>query len=344
MGEETKIKEVNCPNCMGVMKYDMDKGMLTCPFCGYEEEMTFAGSDLKVTEELKGCDLYRYHGIEGIPITDDELEEKASEWGQKMVQASCKSCGGEILFQEGSMTATCPYCNSTVLDITNTTQKAPTAIVLFKYKRDGFRKSMETPIYDNILCPKAFKQSIDFDDFVSMYVPVWVLDIGVELDFRAECKKQKLEETYKRAYNGEEVAASNVYKLLMDDQKENYDIELHAEYRPELVSGCVVQKYTVTLKEAYEIAKAQVKEKAEKDLKRKLMRTFEVEDERELKLQYKEMRYMDSKYRLILVPVYFHSIPYEGKIYPQSINGQNGKYVGDFPAKFRKHALYKMYV
>ena len=76
MGEETKIKEVNCPNCMGVMKYDMDKGILTCPFCGYEEEMTFAGSDLKVTQELTGSDLYRYHGIEGIPITDDELEEE----------------------------------------------------------------------------------------------------------------------------------------------------------------------------------------------------------------------------------------------------------------------------
>lgn len=344
MEEQAKIKEVNCPTCTGVMKYDMDRGALTCPFCGYVEEMTFAGTDMKVTDHMSGAALFRYHGVEGIPITDDELVEKMSEWGQKMVQASCKSCGGEIVFPEGSVTATCPYCNSTVLDITDTSQKPPTAIVLFKYKKEDIKESLGLPIFNNILCPKAFKNAIHIEEFTPMYVPVWVLDVSVELDFCAEYRKQQQEATFKKTYNGVEVAASNVYKLLMDDQKEKYDIELHAEYKPELVSGCVVQKYTVTLKEAYDIAKSQAKEKAERDLKRRLLRQYQVENERELKLECKDIKYTDGTYRQILVPVYFHSIPYEGKIYPQSVNGQNGTYIGDFPAKFRKQALYKMYV
>lgn len=344
MGDNTKIEEVKCQNCMGVMQYDMNRGMLTCPYCGYEEAMTFAGSDLKVTEDLSGSELYRYHGIEGIPITEEALEEKACDWGQKIVQASCNACGGEIIFPAGSMTATCPYCNSIFLDITDTTQKPPTAIVLFKYKRDGFKESMRTPIYDNILCPKAFKNSINFDEFTSMYVPVWVIDVGVEIGYRAIYRQQVYEGTFKNVYNGVEVAASNVYKLLMDDQKDNYNIELHAKYRPELVSGCVVQKYTVTLREAYDIAKSQVQEKAYNVLRGNILRKLNVADEREVRVEYKPINYANSKYRLILVPVYFHSIDYEGKIYPQSINGQNGAYVGDFPAKFRKHAMYKMYV
>lgn len=344
MEDKTKIKEVNCPHCTAVMKYDMDKGVLLCPYCGSEEKITFAGSDLKVTEEMSRRDVYRYHGIEGIPITEDALDEKAFDWGQKMVQASCKDCGGEIVFPEGSMTATCPYCDSTFLDITNTTQKPPTAIVLFKYKKEGFRESMATPIFDNILCPKAFKKSINFDDFTSMYVPVWVIDAAVEINYHAQYEKQVEDGTLKKVFNGVEVAASNVYKLLMDDQKENYDIELHAEYKPELVSGCVVQKYTVTLKEAYETAKVKIQEKAYEDLRWKLRRTMEADEEEDIKLEFKTINFSDSKYRLILVPVYFHSISYEGKIYPQSINGQNGKYVGDFPAKFRKQAMYKMYV
>lgn len=344
MGDKTKIEEVNCPNCMGVMKYDMDKGVLICPYCGYEEEIIYAGSDMKVTEEVSRRDLFGYHGIEGIPITDDALVEKASDWGQKMVQASCNACGGEIVFPAGSMTAICPYCDSAFLDITDTTQKPPTAIVLFKYKRDGFKQSMATPIFDNILCPKAFKKSINFDEFASMYVPVWVIDVGVEISYHAQHQQQVHDGIFKKVYNGIEVAASNVYKLLMDDQKENYDIELHAAYKPELVSGCVVQKYTVTLKDAYEIAKSQIQEKVYKQLQWKLLRDLKAPDEKAIKVEYKDINYVDSTYRLILVPVYFHSIPYEGKIYPQSINGQNGKYVGDFPAKFRKHAMYKMYV
>lgn len=345
MSEEAKIQEINCPTCMGVMKYDMDRGLLICPFCGYKKEMTFAGSDLSVTDHLSGAALFRYHGIEGTPITEDVLEEKMSEWGQKMVQASCKSCGGEIVFQEGSMTATCPYCNSTVLDITDTTQMPPTAVVLFKYKKEGIKEALGLPIFNNILCPKAFKNAINVDEFTSMYVPLWVLDVGVELDFYTDYGEEGPKTSiYKKAYNGIEVAASNVYKLLMDDQKEKYDIELHAEYTPEVVAGCVVQKYTVSLKEAFELAKEQVLEKAKQDLKLKLIRKYKVEVERTLKLEYRDARFVDCTYRQILVPVYFHSIPYEGKVYPQSVNGQNGTYIGDFPAKFRKAALYKMYV
>lgn len=83
---------------------------------------------------------------------------------------------------------------------------------------------METPIFDNILCPKAFKKVIHTEEFTSMYVPIWVLDIGVELDFHAEYRKQAQDLTYKKAYNGIEVAASNTYKLLMDDPKDNYKI------------------------------------------------------------------------------------------------------------------------
>lgn len=348
MGNEANIKKVYCKQCTGEMHYDIKKAALICPFCGYEEAQILAGTDRKINDGMTGADLFRYHGVGGKEITEEELQEKAVDWGQTMLEATCKSCGGQIMFPEGSMTTTCPYCSSTVLDVSATKEKAPMGVALFQVERDQIRKSLGLPIFDNLLCPKDFKKAINIDDFTAMYVPIWNFDIEVNITYKGRYGfnnnhiENSVDGTYNRTYKNLNTPASHVYESLVEDQMKHYSVEIHVPYKPELVSGYIVQKYTILMKDAYEKLKKQVKERAVNDIKSKLSRKHEALF---VELDEVNIEYVGNTYRYLLMPIYFHSIPYDGKVYPESVNGQNGTYVGDFPAKFRKsNPIFKMYV
>lgn len=341
--ENTKIQKIGCPKCTGQMEYHTQDRLLVCSFCGYSMKQMAEDTGLEVSDPLLGTALHEYHGIKEREITNADLQEESADWGISMVEASCSACGAELLLKEGNVSTTCPYCDSNVMILSKSKEKMPMGIIPFQIEKSKIQEALQLPILHNILVPKEFKNQVDAEQFTPMYVPIWLFDLKVSIHFKGTYHQDK-EETngkFTKTYDGIGAPASKVYRDLVKDQISAYHLEKNVPFTPELVSGIIVQKQSLSMNEALLLAKERVEEMAKAEIVDKMGAKFHAKDcaVKELSVEYES-----STVRHILVPLYFDTISYREKRYAQSVNGQTGIYYGDFPAKFREFSAYKQYV
>jgi len=123
-----------CPNCGGIMKFDIKKQVFACASCKTEYDLQ------TLSDTVKENDFNSY------------LErEKATVPFEGMAVVICQNCGREISFAGSQFAATCPMCGST--QIVTAKQSAgipPDGLIPFKIdKQDAQeRRTTLTPFPD----------------------------------------------------------------------------------------------------------------------------------------------------------------------------------------------------
>lgn len=334
--EETDKK---CPSCGGVMDFDPATGGLSCPYCGHKEA-------IPVDDE--------------IPSKAEELDFESAEstencnWGVETKTVICKACGAETIYDSLQLAAVCPFCGSNqVMEANDKNTLAPGGVVPFqitdKEAADLFKKWIKRKWF----CPKLAKESAKPKSFNGVYLPYWTFDTNTRADYTAEYGKtrsikEKNGETrtvtdwyhtsgsYSTRINDELVHASTTHDQVMLLGLEPFDTENNKAYKPEYIAGFTSERYTIGLKEAWEIAKCSINSRLRNAISSQIRSNHSADEVRDIQMT---AFYQDITYKYLLLPIWISNYKYNDKVYQFMVNGQTGKVSGRSPISIGRVAV-----
>lgn len=170
------LQEYKCPCCGGAIAFDSGTQKMKCPFCDTEFEV----------ETLEA-----YAGEQASGREDEMNWETAAggAWQEGEVEGLrtyvCQSCGGEIVGDENTAAASCPFCGNPVV-MTGQFSGAlkPDYIIPFKMDKKAAKEALQKHYGGKRLLPKVFKDQNHIDEIKGIYVPFWLFDAEAEANMR----------------------------------------------------------------------------------------------------------------------------------------------------------------
>lgn len=329
--EETDKK---CPNCFGVMDFDPKTGGLACPFCGHTEAIPVNEEEPKQAEEQ---DLESADKVENC------------NWGVEKKTVICKSCGGESIYDALEIASVCPFCGSNqVMEAFDQNTMAPGGVVPFSVTDKQASDLFQSWIKKKWFCPKMAKESAKAKNFKGIYLPYWTFDAKTYSEYVGEYGIDKKREdrivtnwyavrgNSTLVFDDELVCATTRHSQSMLQGIEPYRTAENKTYKPEYVAGFVAERYSIGIKDAWEMAKQSIKLRIRSTIESGIKRQYRADRVRNLRITTK---YSNLTYKYLLLPVWISSYKYNDKVYQFMVNGQTGKVSGKIPISVPKVIL-----
>lgn len=330
--EETDKK---CPSCGGVMDFDPATGGLSCPYCGHTEAIVKKPQQPETAAELD------FSQAESMGNYD---------WGAEKKTVICNACGAESVYDALEISAVCPFCGSNqVMEAAGQKSMAPGGVVPFQITDEKASQLFKSWIRKKWFCPKLAKESAKAKNFKGVYLPYWTFDVRTASDYTAEYGKdrriRKGEETkivtdwygtrgtYRESFDDELVCAATNHNRSMLIDIEPYDTAANKSYKPEYVAGFAAERYSVGIKDAWNMAKESIRRKLSGSIEKKIKQEEHADRVRNINIATK---YRDITYKYLLLPVWLSSYKYKDKVYQFMVNGQTGKVSGKIPISIPK--------
>ncbi len=292
-----------CKNCDGNMIYHVEERKLYCPYCNSMD-----------TEKV----------IDGHNV------------------GVCDSCGGELYVGQYDSVVKCSYCSQYVIDKTRVEgEYEPSRILPFKVGKEQAKTMIRMHYRDKKYVPKSFLSKANLEKMEGVYVPFWLYDFNVNVNFHGTGFRERVvadEETanqtmscydvyreFDAAFRKIPADASVAMPDKIMDMLEPYDYGELEHFNPKYLSGFLAEIYSDEAKEF----ESRVNQKVAKDIEKVLanhLRNFKMITtiDKKITAEHKGAEY-------VLLPVWKYLYTYQGKEYVYYINGQSGKVIGKAP-------------
>ena len=333
-----------CPNCGGTMDFDPESGKLHCPYCDYQEVIPQADNAPASAVELD--------------FLSAENKETNCNWGADKKAVVCKSCGAETIYDALAVSSECPYCGSNqVMEAAGEKTLAPGGVVPFKITNEVAGDNFKKWIGKKFFCPKLAKQSARPEAFTGIYLPYWTFDTSTVSSYKGKYgidktvyykdsngNKQSRTETtwyrtsgiYREDFDDELVLATNRHESAIINGLAPFDTADNKAYKPEYVAGFAAERYTLGLKDGWEVAKKSIFKKINSGVSSKIRREHNADHVSDLKIN---STFNAITYKYLMLPIWVSSFQYNGKVYQFMVNGQTGKVYGKTPVSAWKVIL-----
>lgn len=340
---EQNIRKIDCPNCGGRMLYDIARRRVVCQFCGCirrDDGSIAIGADHTVTGIVKGTALYDYDGVKAADMSaaSSAATSAAASAGTAssyaMRTAVCSSCGAELMFEDGSIQTSCPFCGSVHIDMTGIDDNTPAGIIPFKVDQAGVETALRFPIGNNVLVPKPFKALVTYDKYKAVYLPLWAVSAEVNVDFTAKYGdrpknlKNSMTAQFSRSYSNVPTSASKKYAETLTEQLEEFNLAGNEHFSPELLAGIPAERCSFSLEEAWPIIEASIHKRIREDILEQIMKKT---GSAECEVVDMKVSYVSKDYKYILVPLWINTVEFKGHTFCTSINGETAIYGGGYP-------------
>jgi DNA-directed RNA polymerase subunit RPC12/RpoP len=284
---------IRCKNCGGEVGFDIAKQQYVCTHCG-----------TAVEPDTRKAELSHWRSTH-----QQELRQQLSQ--AKLFR--CPACGAQTMTSSEEATASCPFCDNTLIDDTFAGAELPEAIIPFKVTLDEAKDKLRKWIDSHRKHPvaKAIVQHID--NLIGCYLPFQI--VRGSFDGKLYLMKKGASETehlFKAHLNSIAVNASKEFDNLFLDGIEPYDFNEARTFDFSYLNG---QKAKIQNLDAQAMT-LRITEEVEVELIRTLSK----------KLFNKRMTlYLlddDNEAAYALLPVYFVDC---GNGVTASVNGQTGK-------------------
>lgn len=105
---------------------------------------------------------------------------------------------------------------------------------------------------------------------------------------------------------------------------------------PEYIAGFVAERYTIGLKDSWDIATDSIDKKLKQSISRKIRFENNADHVRGVSVS---TSFQDITYKYLLLPIWVSNFKYKEKVYQFMINGQTGKVSGRIPLSIPKIIL-----
>lgn len=328
-----------CPQCGGTMDFDPTTGGLKCPYCDY-------------VEEIKPVSDAPEHADE-IALEDAENIENCN-WGIATKTVICKSCGAESVYDVQEISAVCPYCGSNqVMEAGDETTMAPGGVVPFRIDAQTASQRFMAWLKGKFFAPKAAKMSVQPEKFKGMYLPYWTFDADTTSTYTAEYGKDRhikrqdgsvqtrtdwfrTDGVFQQSFDDELVCGTTQHESGILNAVSPFNTEDNKPYKPEYVAGFGAERYTIGVKDAWERAKASIKNKIRSMITQRICVEHGADHVRNLQVS---SSFSGLTFKYLLLPVWVSSFKYKDKVYKFMVNGQTGKVAGSTPVSAIKVIL-----
>lgn len=326
-----------CPNCGATVLFDPALGKMHCDYCGYTCELPKPEDDNSIVE----IDF------------ESAVQKESFEWGAEKKTVECKNCGAVSIYDALETSAVCPFCGSTnVMPAAHENTIAPGAVCPFSITKDNAGESFTKWMKKKLFAPTKAKRNAKPDAFKGIYLPYWTYDAQTTSSFTA---KAGYDRTVTRNGKKETVtdwhSVSGVYQEFIDDETvvaskrqentyvkkcEPFNFTKMIAYTPQALAGFAAERYSIGLKEGWEIAQTSIHEKLNSHIESYVKSHWRCNRVKGVRFS---TLYNNITYKYLLVPVWISSFKYKEKIYQLVVNGQTGKVGGKAPVSVWKVML-----
>ena len=222
-----------------------------------------------------------------------------------------------------------------------------------KWQGPNFKKW----IGGKFFCPKLAKDSAKPEAFTGIYLPYWTFDTSTVSSYtgkygidrtvrRKDSNGNTVTETvtdwhrtsgiYREDFDDELVLATNRHNSAIINGLAPFETADNKAYKPEYVAGFAAERYTIGLKDGWEIAKKSIFKKINNGVSRKILRENNADHTSDIKVK---STFNAITYKYLMLPIWVSSFQYGGKVYQFMVNGQTGKVYGKTPVSVWKVLL-----
>ena len=322
------LQQFKCPCCDGAIEFDSTAQKMKCPYCGTEFDLEALQPQEQPTEEMN------WDTAAGSEWQPGETE------GLRVY--TCQTCGGEIVADETTGAAECPFCGNPVV-MTGQFEGVlkPDLVIPFKIDKKAAISKLQELYKGKRLLPKVFRDQNHIREVKGLYVPVWLFDTDADAFVRYKATTVRTwsdrnydytETSHFSVTRGGSIGFENVPvdgSTKMDDTLmesiEPFDISGAVPFQAAYLPGYLADKYDVDADASIGRANERIKQSTEDAF-------------RSTVVGYTSVTTVDSNVRLengraryALFPVWILNTQWKGQKFTFAINGQTGKIAGDLP-------------
>lgn len=329
--------QYKCPNCNGPLEYRADLQKFGCEYClsvFTEEEVK------KMFKENENTDLSQN--------IDESAQDDEFQNGNLY---SCSSCGAEIMTDAETAATFCVYChNPVMLKGRLSGDYRPSKVLPFELDRERALEIFKETMGKKKFTPSDFLSDTTLEKMSGLYVPFWLADCRVNAGMNGtgkhvrtwtqgeyrytETKEFAVERRANIACLG--VPADGASKIDDDlmDAVEPFDYSKMKDFSMSYLSGFLADRYDVDKGGVF----PRIREKVESASKSLLSES--VSGYTSFSVINENINIMKTDWRYALLPVWFMTYKYNGKLYEFAVNGQSGKLVGKTPLSVKKLVIF----
>ena len=327
--------EYKCPNCCADLKFSPTTQKLECEYC--DSSFTI--------EEIKRICAATENSIPAENVqAQQEFEDHTNLY-------HCKSCGAEIMADDQQTATFCYYChNPVILSGKMSGEYSPRKVIGFKLTREKAVEIFKGWVKKRKFVPTDFKSQQQIEKITGLYVPFWLADCNIDIDYQGDGTTSRSWVSGDYRYT-----ETNVYRLIrtgrvvtqgipadgeskiedaLMEAIEPYDYNELRDFSMSYLSGFYADKFDVDRSAVF----PRIKERATKacmDILNESLAGYSAVAPRNDQLSF-----TNTEWHYILLPVWFMTYNYKGKIYEFAINGQTGKLAGTPPLSKGKLAAF----
>lgn len=318
-----------CPGCGGELVWNPETAMFDCVWCASEYTEGEAANFLP--EEPEADDEHRH--ADRSDSADRSLKPEVYV---------CSSCGAEIICGANTAASYCCYCHNPVaLKGRLEGDWKPDMIIPFQLSRRQAEAIFRAQCMKRHFLPGDFLKDSTLEKMTGLYVPFWLCDCdvdgfvlaeGTEIEHKVvgeyseiKTRVMKLDRAGKCSFLGVPADGAGRISDRLMDAVEPYDYRFFREFDMSFLSGFFCERYDVDRRNVFPRIKKRVEEGAEEMLLSELRR-YDT-----LNVKNKKVRIYNAHWRYVLLPIWFMTYSHHDRIYSFAMNGQTGKFAGEFP-------------
>ncbi len=326
-----EAKTYTCPNCGANLKFNPDAKDFSCEFCrcSFSEE--------KIKELFKRMS----------EVSDeDEKEKKAQqelekEFAENTNLYQCPSCGAQIMADSNTAASFCYYCHNPVILKGRVDGKdRPSKVLPFAFGRDKAIEYFNTWAKKKKYIPRDLISDKQIEKMTGLYVPFWVADAITNTHMTAvgdkvrswtsggyaytETQKFSVLRDVNIEYNGIPADGSKKIEDSIMEAIEPFDYTQIKDFDISYLSGFFADRYDVNKEQIY----PRINERMFVNNTGVLESSCSYSSMHDKKFSNSVVK---IRWNYMLLPVWFMTYHYNGRIWEYAINGQTGKISGELP-------------
>lgn len=340
-----------CTNCAGRLKYDIATKSLLCESCASSFPIGAVKESKVFKKNSVSEDKYEEIATEDVFVIDDK--ESAEDYYTSYI-FTCPQCGGEIRCDVNEAAAFCPYCGaSNVLEGRLSNEKKPEYILPFSVDKDKCKEIYSKYLKSKLFAPSDILKEGAVDGFRGIYMPYWVYNIYRKgpIVLKGEKTRHSVNYTYYDEYDLTGKLDVSIEGFMYDASSSFYDdysqcispydmkdsVPFDTSYMAGFYADTADVAHNLYVSKAEEMAGNIVYyEYVEKEFK-KIHPKTPSDIPTELNLD-------SSDRKSALLPVWFMSYKYKGRMLYSAINGQTGEIAADIPISVTKYVIGSLFL